>query len=171
MYATPLESQTPSDNAKLLKFNHALTQITVKVVNGTEDELTLNTLKVHTPAGATMNIGNGEWTSATGSAVYNLYVPATGGKIAAGGTFSIPGQLMLLPVATGETAYTFDMNVTEGNSSSATAKDNQTLTLPSDGMKAGYSYEYTITYGASSIQLSTSVVEWQHVTGPGITVK
>lgn len=171
MYATPLENQTPTDNAKLLSFNHTLTQITIKVVNGTSDALTLNSLKVKAPAGATLDIGSGSWSSAGGSATYNLYAPSTKNTIAAGGSFSIPEQLMLLPVATGGTAYTFDMNVTLGSAPDATAKDNQTLTLPSGGMKAGYSYEYTITYGASSIHLSTSVVEWQNVAGPGITIK
>lgn len=170
MYATPLESQDPTDNAKLLKFNHALTQITVKVVNGTEKAITLNSLKVKATSGATLNISNGVWSSPGGEATYNLYGPATTQSIAVSSSFLIPGQLMLLPVANGGTAYTFDMNVTEAGGS-ATDKMNQTLTLPSGGMQAGYSYEYTITYGSSSIQLSTSVVEWQHVSGPGITVR
>lgn len=171
MYATPLENQTPTDNAKLLRFNHALTQITVKVVNGTEKAITLNSLKVKAPSGATLNISNGVWSSPGGEATYNLYGPATTQSIAVSSSFSIPQQLMLLPVDNGGAAYKFDMNVTEEGSSSATDKANQTLILPSGGMKAGYSYEYTITYGSSSIQLSTSVVEWQHVSGPGITVK
>lgn len=171
MYATPLENQTPTDNAKLLKFNHALTQITVKVVNGTEKAITLNSLKVKAPSGATLNISNGVWSSPGGEATYNLYGPTTTQSIAVSSSFSIPQQLMLLPVDNGGAAYKFDMNVTEEGSSSATDKANQTLILPSGGMKAGYSYEYTITYGSSSIQLSTSVVEWQHVSGPGITVK
>lgn len=170
MYATPLESQDPTDNAKLLKFNHALTQITVKVVNGTEKAITLNSLKVKATSGATLNISNGVWSSPGGEATYNLYGPATTQSIAVSSSFLIPGQLMLLPVANGGKAYTFDMNVTEAGGS-ATDKMNQTLTLPSGGMQAGYSYEYTITYGSSSIQLSTSVVEWQHVSGPGITVR
>lgn len=171
MYATPLENQTPTDNAKLLKFNHALTQITVKVVNGTEKAITLNSLKVKAPSGATLNISNGVWSSPGGEATYNLYGPATTQSIAVSSSFSIPQQLMLLPVDNGGAAYKFDMNVTVAGESSATDKTNQTLTLPSGGMQAGYSYEYTITYGSSSIQLSTSVVEWQHVSGPGITVK
>lgn len=171
MYATPLENQTPTDNAKLLRFNHALTQITVKVVNGTEKAITLNSLKVKAPSGATLNISNGVWSSPGGETTYNLYGPATTQSIAVSSSFLIPGQLMLLPVANGGAAYTFDMNVTVAGESSATDKTNQTLTLPSGGMQAGYSYEYTITYGSSSIQLSTSVVEWQHVSGPGITVK
>lgn len=171
MYATPLENQTPTDNAKLLKFNHALTQITVKVVNGTEKAITLNSLKVKAPSGATLNISNGVWSSPGGETTYNLYGPATTQSIAVSSSFSIPQQLMLLPVDNGGAAYKFDMNVTVAGESSATDKTNQTLTLPSGGMQAGYSYEYTITYGSSSIQLSTSVVEWQHVSGPGITVK
>ena len=78
---------------------------------------------------------------------------------------------MLLPVGARGIAYTFDMGVTEGESP-AIEKTGQTLTLPEEGLRAGYSYEYTVTYGsASSIQLSTSVVEWQYVSGPGITVK
>lgn len=169
MYATALENQAPTDNAKLLKFNHALTQITVKVVNGTEKALTLNSLKVKAPDGATLDISNGEWSSPGSEATYNLYGPASSQPIAANNSFAVPGQLMLLPVANGGTAYTFDMNVTVDES--VTDKTGQTLTLPSGGMKAGYSYEYTITYGSSSIQLSTSVVEWQHVSGPGITIK
>lgn len=171
MYATPLENQDPTDNAKVLKFNHALTQITVKVVNGTEKAITLNSLKVKAPSGATLNISSGVWSSPGGEATYNLYAPTTPQSIAVSSSFSIPQQLMLLPVDNGGAAYKFDMNVTEEGSSSATDKANQTLILPSGGMKAGYSYEYTITYGSSSIQLSTSVVEWQHVSGPGITVK
>lgn len=171
MYATPLENQTPTDNAKLLRFNHALTQITVKVVNGTEKAITLNSLKVKAPSGATLNISNGVWSSPGGETTYNLYGPATTQSIAVSSSFSIPQQLMLLPVDNGGAAYKFDMNVTVAGESSATDKTNQTLTLPSGGMQAGYSYEYTITYGSSSIQLSTSVVEWQHVSGPGITVK
>lgn len=171
MYATPLENQAETENARLLKFNHALTQITVKVINGTGAVLTLNSLKVHAPGGATLNIGNGEWTSPSASAAYTLYAPSSGSSIATGASYAVPGQLMLLPVANGGTAYTFDMKVTEGSSSSATEKNEETLTLPAGGMQAGYSYEYTITYGASSIHLSTSVVEWQHVAGPGITVK
>lgn len=171
MYATPLENQTPTDNAKLLRFNHALTQITVKVVNGTEKAITLNSLKVKAPSGATLNISNGVWSSPGGEATYNLYGPATTQSIAVSSSFSIPQQLMLLPVDNGGAAYKFDMNVTVAGESSATDKTNQMLTLPSGGMQAGYSYEYTITYGSSSIQLSTSVVEWQHVSGPGITVK
>lgn len=171
MYATPLENQDPTDNAKLLSFNHALTQITVKVVNGTEKTFTLNSLKVKAPGGATLNISNGVWTAPAAPATYGLYAPGEGKSIAAGSSFSVPGQLMLLPVANGGTAYTFDMKVTVAGEGSATDKEGQTLTLPSGGMQAGYSYEYTITYGSSSIQLSTSVVEWQHVSGPGITVK
>lgn len=171
MYATPLENQTPTDNAKVLKFNHALTQITVKVVNGTEKAITLNSLKVKAPSGATLDISNGAWSAPGGEATYNLFAPASPQSIAISSSFSIPQQLMLLPVANGGTAYKFDMNVTEAEGA-ATDKTNQTLTLPSGGMQAGYSYEYTITYGSSSsIQLSTSVVEWQHVSGPGITVK
>lgn len=82
MYATPLENQTPTDNAKLLRFNHALTQITVKVVNGTEKAITLNSLKVKAPSGATLNISNGVWSSPGGEATYNLYGPATTQSIA-----------------------------------------------------------------------------------------
>lgn len=170
MYATPLENQAPTDNAKQLKFNHALTQITVKVVNGTEKAITLNSLNVKAPSGATLDIGSGAWSAPGGEATYNLYGPAAFQSIAVSGSFSIPQQLMLLPVADGGTAYTFDMNVTEAGGI-ATDKTGQTLTLPSGGMKAGYSYEYTITYGSSTIHLSTSVVEWQNVSGPGITVK
>ena len=134
-----------------------------------EKAITLNSLKVKAPSGATLDISNGVWSSPGGEATYNLYGPATTQSIAVSSSFLIPGQLMLLPVANGGTAYTFDMNVTEAGENSD--KTNQTLTLPSGGMQAGYSYEYTITYGSSSIQLSTSVVEWQHVSGPGITVK
>ena len=170
MYATPLENQGPSDNAQVLKFNHALTQVTVKLINGTKKKLTLNSLTIDAPGSATLDISNGTWSSPGASATYHLYGPATGEEIAANASYLVKGQLMLLPVGSGGTAYTFDMSVTE-EGSGATEKKGLTLTLPSGGMKAGYSYEYTITYGASSIQLSTSVTEWQYVSGPGITVK
>ncbi len=170
MYATPLENQGPSDNAQVLKFNHALTQVTVKLINGTKKKLTLNSLTIDAPGSATLDISNGTWSSPGASATYHLYGPAAGEEIAANASYLVKGQLMLLPVGSGGTAYTFDMSVTE-EGSGATEKKGLTLTLPSGGMKAGYSYEYTITYGASSIQLSTSVTEWQYVSGPGITVK
>lgn len=171
MYATPLEGQAPTDNAKLLQFNHALTQITIKLVNGTENALTLNSLKVKAPGGATLNISDGTWSSPAADAVFNLYGPTSGASVASGASFSVPEQLMLLPVAASGTAYTFDMNVTEAGGS-AQDKNNNTLTLPADGLKPGYSYEYKITYGNnSSIHLSTSVVDWQYVDGPGINVK
>ncbi len=158
--------------AYLLSFNHALTQVTVKVVNGTGDKLTLHSLKIQAPGGATLNIGNGTWSAPSGSETYILFGPSAAEEIQPKASFSVPGQLMLLPVAAKGTAYTFDMGVTEGDASSAIEKTGQTLTLPTEGLRAGYSYEYTVTYGsASSIQLSTSVVEWQYVSGPGITVK
>nr|WP_129732973.1 fimbrillin family protein [Parabacteroides goldsteinii] len=171
MYATPLENQGSSDNAQVLKFNHALTQVTVKLINGTKKKLTLNSLTIDAPGSATLDISNGTWSSPGALATYHLYGPAAGEEIAANASYLVKGQLMLLPVGSGGTAYTFDMSVTEEGSGGATEKKGLTLTLPSGGMKAGYSYEYTITYGASSIQLSTSVTEWQYVSGPGITVK
>lgn len=172
MYASPLENKKPVTSAYLLSFNHALTQVTVKVVNGTGDKLTLHSLKIQAPGGATLNIGNGTWSAPSGSETYILFGPSAAEEIQPKASFSVPGQLMLLPVAAKGTAYTFDMGVTEGDASSAIEKTGQTLTLPTEGLRAGYSYEYTVTYGsASSIQLSTSVVEWQYVSGPGITVK
>lgn len=171
MYATPVENQGPSNNAQVLKFNHALTQVTVKLINGTKKKLTLNSLTIDAPGSATLDISNGAWSSPGAVATYHLYGPAAGKEIAANASYQVEGQLMLLPVAATGAAYTFDMSVTEGGSGTSTDKTGQTLTLPSGGMKAGYSYEYTITYGASSIQLSTSVTEWQYVSGPGITVK
>lgn len=171
MYATPVENQGPSNNAQVLKFNHALTQVTVKLINGTTKKQTLNSLTIHAPGSATLDISNGTWSSPGALATYHLYGPAAGKDIAANASYLVEGQLMLLPVAATGAAYTFDMSVTEEGGSTPTDKTGLTLTLPSGGMKAGYSYEYTITYGASSIQLSTNVTEWQYVSGPGITVK
>lgn len=172
MYASPVENQAATTNACQLKFNHALTQITVKLVNGTNKELTLHSLKVKAPGGATLNIGNGKWTDPTAPADFNLYSSATTEKIKPGYSFSVPNQLMLLPVASGGNAYTFDLSVKEGDATNLVEKPGQTLTLPAGGMKPGYSYEYTITYGdAQFIQLSTSVTEWQRVSGPNINVK
>lgn len=171
MYASPLENKKPVTDAYLLSFNHALTQVTVKVVNGTDEKLTLHALKIHAPGGATLNIGSGAWSDPSAPEAYILYGPSAAEEIQPKSSFSVPGQLMLLPVGVRGTAYTFDMGVTEGESP-AIEKTGQTLTLPEEGLRAGYSYEYTVTYGsASSIQLSTSVVEWQYVSGPGITVK
>lgn len=172
MYALPVENQEVTSDARLLKFNHALTQITVKLINGTNKELTLHSLKVKAPGGATLNIGNGKWTDPTAPADFNLYSSATTEKIKPGYSFSVPNQLMLLPVASGGNAYTFDLSVMEGDATPPVEKTGQTLTLPTGGMKPGYSYEYTITYGdAQFIQLSTSVTEWQRVSGPNINVK
>lgn len=172
MYALPVENQEVTPDARLLKFNHALTQITVKLINGTSEKLTLHSLKVKAPGGATLNIGNGKWTDPTAPADFNLYNSATAEKIESGYSFSVPNQLMLLPVASGGSAYTFDLSVKEGDATNLVEKPGQTLTLPADGMKPGYSYEYTITYGdAQFIQLSTSVTEWQRVSGPNINVK
>lgn len=171
MYATPVEDRRPDAGVCQLDFNHALTQITVKVVNGTDAPLTLHSLKVKAPGGATLNMGNGTWSSVAGTKSYTLYNPATSQIIASKKSYSVPGQLMLLPVAAGGEEYTFDLSVTEGKNTEATHKTGQTLTLPEGGLKAGYSYNYTLTYKAASILLSASVVEWQYTDGPGITIK
>lgn len=114
---------------------------------------------------------SGAWSKAGAIKDYALYSPLTGLVIASKKSYTVPGQLLLLPVPAGGESYTFDLRVTEGKNTEATYKTGQVLTLPDGGLKAGYSYNYTLTYKAASILLSTSVVEWEYTDGPGITIK
>lgn len=169
LWATPLTNCTETVNAQDLIFNHAQTQVTFKIVNGMESDVRLDSLVFQATKGGMLDITDGKWSTKDQPMVsFPLFRSDRGITIKKGESYAVPEQLMLIPLAAGATPYTFNIGFGATPEKIFKAKE---LTLPKDGLLAGVSYEYTLTYGSSSaITLSARIVDWKQGPGQGIVI-
>lgn len=65
--------------------------------------------------------------------------------------------VMIKPIA----SKTFSVDITTSN----TTYENQTVTVTTDAVQAGYAYDITLTFGQAGIELTATVAKWQTAAG------
>ena len=174
-----------------LVFEHQLSQLTFKLVNGTtlKDDATLKVtdLTVASESKANLVITNDggcefvQTPAAEGASVvpFGLPKPLVGGVAANElATFTedvsdaaLSGSIMVMP---GQTSYPMVLSLTQNSGVSGatdhSAPVNLNVALASgDTFKAGYSYEVTVkVYASEAVLVKVAVVDWK--TGESITI-
>lgn len=148
-------------------FRHALCQVRVRVWNGSDKEVPLNSITLKAPGSGVLSLGDGTW-SETNEAMVNtftsftLYSPSELSPLPKDAFYEVPSALLQLPVSEeAMKSQVFSITI-EGKTYEVKP------TTPAGGWKAGFSYLYTVWYATDGIGFQGTVESWQPVDGGNV---
>ena len=150
-------------------FRHALCQVRVRIWNGSDKEVPLNSITLKAPGSGVLSLGDGTWSETKETETetnpfisFTLYSPSELSPLPKDAFYEVPSALLQLPVSEeAMKSQVFSITIDEKTY-------EVTPTTPAGGWKAGFSYLYTVWYATDGIGFQGTVESWQPVDGGNV---
>ena len=148
-------------------FRHALCQVRVRIWNGSDKEVPLNSITLKAPGSGVLSLGDGTWSKAKETETksftsFTLYSPSELSPLPKDAFYEVPAALLQLPVSE-EVMKSQVFSITiDGDTYEVTP------TTPAGGWQVGFSYLYTVWYATDGIGFQGTVESWQPIEGGNI---
>ena len=148
-------------------FRHALCQVRVRIWNGSDKEVSLNSITLKAPGSGVLSLGDGTWSEANETKTntftsFTLFSPTKLLPLPEEAFYEVPAALLQLPVSE-EVMKSQVFSITiEGKTYEVKP------TTPAGGWKAGFSYLYTVWYATDGIGFQGTVESWEPVDGGNV---